>query len=109
MLLFFIFVGLLGGKWLVFDNFLNIINVVFDDRGFYICFVMFLIRVFYFVILRVIFISGDMSVYYMIVCLIVFTIIFILNVIRLCMMSSYFRKIEKVINEFFRIEGVEKF
>ncbi|XP_035970142.2 microfibril-associated glycoprotein 3 isoform X1 [Halichoerus grypus] len=97
-----------GGKWLVSDNFLNITSVVFDDRGLYTCFVSSPIRASYSVTLRVIFTSGDMSVYYMIVCLIAFTITLILNVTRLCMMSSHLRKTEKAINEFFRTEGAEK-
>ncbi|XP_004629437.1 microfibril-associated glycoprotein 3 [Octodon degus] len=97
-----------GGKWLVSDNFLNITNVAFDDRGLYTCFVMSPINASYSVTLRVIFTSGDMSVYYMIVCLIAFTITLILNVTRLCMMSSHLRKTEKAINEFFRTEGAEK-
>uniref|UniRef100_H0VB81 Microfibril-associated glycoprotein 3 n=1 Tax=Cavia porcellus TaxID=10141 RepID=H0VB81_CAVPO len=97
-----------GGKWLVSDNFLNITNVAFDDRGLYTCFVMSPVNASYSVTLRVIFTSGDMSVYYMIVCLIAFTITLILNVTRLCMMSSHLRKTEKAINEFFRTEGAEK-
>ncbi|CAK6446262.1 unnamed protein product [Pipistrellus nathusii] len=97
-----------GGKWLVSDSFLNITNVAFDDRGLYTCFVTSPIRASYSVTLRVIFTSGDMSVYYMIVCLIAFTITLILNVTRLCMMSSHLRKTEKAINEFFRTEGAEK-
>lgn len=97
-----------GGKWLVSDNFLNITKVAFDDRGLYTCFVTSPIRASYSVTLRVIFTSGDMSVYYMIVCLIAFTITLILNVTRLCMMSSHLRKTEKAINEFFRTEGAEK-
>ncbi|KAM9103898.1 microfibril-associated glycoprotein 3 [Megaptera novaeangliae] len=97
-----------GGKWLVSDNFLNITNVAFADRGLYTCFITSPIRASYSVTLRVIFTSGDMSVYYMVVCLIAFTITLILNVTRLCMMSSHLRKTEKAINEFFRTEGAEK-
>lgn len=97
-----------GGKWLVSGNFLNITNVAFDDRGLYTCIVISPIHASYSVTLRVIFTSGDMSIYYMIVCLIAFTITLILNVTRLCMMSSHLRKTEKAINEFFRTEGAEK-
>lgn len=100
--------GRAGGKWLVSDNFLNITNVAFDDRGLYTCIVNSPIRASYSVTLRVIFTSGDMSIYYMVVCLIAFTITLILNVTRLCMMSSHLRKTEKAINEFFRTEGAEK-
>ncbi|EHB01921.1 Microfibril-associated glycoprotein 3 [Heterocephalus glaber] len=97
-----------GGKWLISDNFLNITNITFDDRGLYTCFVTSPVHPSYSVTLRVIFTSGDMSVYYMVVCLIAFTITLILNVTRLCMMSSHLRKTEKAINEFFRTEGAEK-
>eukprot|EP00061_Rhincodon_typus_P016159 g44222.t1 len=44
----------------------------------------------------------------MIVCLVAFTIVMILNITRLCMMSSHLKKTEKAINEFFRTEGAEK-
>lgn len=60
------------------------------------------------VTLRVVFTKGDMGVYYMVVCLVTFTIIMALNVTRLCMMSSHLKKTEKAINEFFRTEGAEK-
>ncbi|XP_073197718.1 microfibrillar-associated protein 3-like isoform X3 [Lepidochelys kempii] len=49
-----------------------------------------------------------MGIYYMIVCLVAFTIVMILNITRLCMMSSHLKKTEKAINEFFRTEGAEK-
>lgn len=97
-----------GGKWLVSDNFLNITSVAFDDRGLYTCIITSPARASYSVTLRVIFTSGDMSVYYMVVCLIAFTITLILNVTRLCLMSTHLRKTEKAINEFFRTEGAEK-
>ncbi|XP_044517704.1 microfibril-associated glycoprotein 3 [Gracilinanus agilis] len=97
-----------GGKWLIFRNYLNITNVTFDDRGLYTCLITSPVYYSYSVTLRVIFTSGDMSIYYMIVCLIAFTITLILNITRLCMMSSHLRKTEKAINEFFRTEGAEK-
>lgn len=91
------------------SGFLNIIKVFFLDRGKYICVVFNVYGIVNnIVILRVIFIFGDMGVYYMVVCFVVFIIVMIFNIIRLCMMSSYLKKIEKVINEFFRIEGAEK-
>ncbi|XP_054059832.1 microfibrillar-associated protein 3-like isoform X3 [Rissa tridactyla] len=37
-----------------------------------------------------------------------FTIVMILNITRLCMMSSHLKKTEKAINDFFRTEGAEK-
>lgn len=99
-----------GGKWLISSTgALNITSVTFADRGRYTC----ICPVgngtsFYTVTLRVTFTSGDMSIYYMIVCLVTFTITLILNITRLCMMSSHLRKTEKAINEFFRTEGAEK-
>ncbi|NXS59696.1 MFAP3 protein, partial [Brachypteracias leptosomus] len=98
-----------GGRWRVADNSLNITRVNFADRGRYTCAgVNHNDTMYYTVTLRVIFTSGDMSIYYMIVCLVAFAITLILNITRLCMMSSHLRKTEKAINEFFRTEGAEK-
>ncbi|KAK7909919.1 hypothetical protein WMY93_014603 [Mugilogobius chulae] len=99
-----------GGKWWLLDNgVLNISDIEFSDRGKYTCVAS---NVYgssnCTVTLRVVFINGDMGVYYMVVCLVTFTIIMILNVTRLCMMSSHLKKTEKAINEFFRTEGAEK-
>uniref|UniRef100_A0A8D0BQJ7 Microfibril associated protein 3 like n=1 Tax=Salvator merianae TaxID=96440 RepID=A0A8D0BQJ7_SALMN len=83
--------------------------VSFGDRGKYTCVASNIYgRVNNTVTLRVVFTSGDMGVYYMIVCLVAFTIVLILNITRLCMMSSHLKKTEKAINEFFRTEGAEK-
>uniref|UniRef100_UPI00398F5230 microfibrillar-associated protein 3-like n=1 Tax=Pristiophorus japonicus TaxID=55135 RepID=UPI00398F5230 len=95
--------------WIADSGLLNITMVTFGDRGKYTC-----VAanphgsVNYTVTLRVIFTSGDMGIYYMIVCLVAFTIVMILNITRLCMMSSHLKKTEKAINEFFRTEGAEK-
>ncbi|KFQ17494.1 PREDICTED: microfibril-associated glycoprotein 3 [Merops nubicus] len=98
-----------GGRWKVAGNSLNITRVSFADRGRYTCAgVNRSDTLYYTVTLRVIFTSGDMSIYYMIVCLVAFAITLILNIPRLCMMSSHLRKTEKAINEFFRTEGAEK-
>lgn len=99
-----------GGKWSLLDNgVLNITGIEFADRGKYTCMAS---NVYgssnCTVTLRVVFTNGDMGVYYMVVCLVTFTIIMILNVTRLCMMSSHLKKTEKAINEFFRTEGAEK-
>ncbi|NXR06476.1 MFAP3 protein, partial [Semnornis frantzii] len=97
------------GRWRIADNSLNITKVNFADRGRYTCAgVNRNDTTYYTVTLRVIFTSGDMSTYYMIVCLVAFAITLILNITRLCMMSSHLRKTEKAINEFFRTEGAEK-
>lgn len=98
------------GKWLISeDGALNITSITFADRGRYTCLTQSPNGTsVYTVTLRVIFTSGDMGIYYMIVCLVTFTIIMILNITRLCMMSSHLRKTEKAINEFFRMEGAEK-
>ncbi|NWR54506.1 MFAP3 protein, partial [Bucorvus abyssinicus] len=98
-----------GGQWRIAATSLNITKVSFADRGRYTC--VGLRRndtLYYTVTLRVIFTSGDMSIYYMTVCLVAFAITLILNITRLCMMSSHLRKTEKAINEFFRTEGAEK-
>lgn len=88
---------------------LNITGIEFADRGKYTCMAS---NVHgssnCTVTLRVVFTNGDMGVYYMVVCLVTFTIIMALNVTRLCMMSSHLKKTEKAINEFFRTEGAEK-
>ncbi|XP_039607185.1 microfibrillar-associated protein 3-like [Polypterus senegalus] len=99
-----------NGKWWILDNgILNITSITFDDRGKYTCVAS---NVFgstnYTVTLRVVFTTGDMGIYYMIVCLVAFTIVLVLNITRLCMMSSHLKKTEKAINEFFRTEGAEK-
>ncbi|XP_056316954.1 microfibrillar-associated protein 3-like [Danio aesculapii] len=98
------------GKWWILDSgVLNITSITFADRGKYTCVAsnshgMANCTV----TLRVVFTNGDMGVYYMVVCLVTFTIIMILNITRLCMMSSHLKKTEKAINEFFRTEGAEK-
>ncbi|XP_034019996.1 microfibrillar-associated protein 3-like [Thalassophryne amazonica] len=99
-----------GGKWWLLDNgVLNITSIQFADRGKYTCMAS---NVHgssnCTVTLRVVFTNGDMGIYYMVVCLVTFTIIMALNVTRLCMMSSHLKKTEKAINEFFRTEGAEK-
>ncbi|NXD30913.1 MFA3L protein, partial [Spelaeornis formosus] len=98
------------GKWWFLDNgLLNITHVSFEDRGKYTCVASNMYgSVNNTVTLRVVFTSGDMGIYYMIVCLVAFTIVMILNITRLCMMSSHLKKTEKAINEFFRTEGAEK-
>ncbi|XP_061440055.1 microfibrillar-associated protein 3-like isoform X2 [Rhineura floridana] len=97
------------GKWILDNGQLNITSVSFVDRGKYTCVASNIYgRVNNTVTLRVIFMSGDMGIYYMIVCLVAFTIVLILNITRLCMMSSHLKKTEKAINEFFRTEGAEK-
>ncbi|KFP69415.1 PREDICTED: microfibril-associated glycoprotein 3 [Acanthisitta chloris] len=98
-----------GDRWRIADNSLNITKVNFADRGRYTCAGISPNETLYYTVtLRVIFTSGDMSIYYMIVCLVAFAITLILNITRLCMMSSHLRKTEKAINEFFRTEGAEK-
>ncbi|XP_032438245.1 microfibrillar-associated protein 3-like [Xiphophorus hellerii] len=99
-----------GGKWWLLDTgVLNITSIEFSDRGKYTCMAANVHGTANgTVTLRVVFTNGDMGVYYMVVCLVTFTIIMILNVTRLCMMSSHLKKTEKAINEFFRTEGAEK-
>ncbi|XP_019521045.1 PREDICTED: microfibrillar-associated protein 3-like isoform X1 [Hipposideros armiger] len=98
------------GKWQMHESgLLNITKVSFSDRGKYTCVASNVYgTVNNTVTLRVIFTSGDMGVYYMVVCLVAFTVVMVLNITRLCMMSSHLKKTEKAINEFFRTEGAEK-
>lgn len=97
-------------KWWILDNgVLNITSITFADRGKYTCVASNAYgKANCTVTLRVVFTNGDMGVYYMVVCLVTFTIIMIMNITRLCMMSSHLKKTEKAINEFFRTEGAEK-
>ncbi|KAG8453834.1 hypothetical protein GDO86_000457 [Hymenochirus boettgeri] len=98
-----------GKLWILESGVLNITSVTFEDRGKYTCVATnFYGSVNNTVTLRVVFTSGDMGIYYMIVCLVAFTVVMILNITRLCMMSSHLKKTEKAINEFFRTEGAEK-
>lgn len=99
-----------SGRWQVeATGDLNISHVRIEDKGRYTCMATnehgsanFTVT------LRVVYVSGDLGIYYVLVCLIAFTIIMILNVTRLCMMSSHLKKTEKAINEFFRTEGAER-
>ncbi|XP_032080241.1 microfibrillar-associated protein 3-like isoform X1 [Thamnophis elegans] len=98
-----------AGKWILNSGQLNITSVLFEDRGKYTCVAANIYgKVNNTVTLRVVFTAGDMGIYYMIVCLVAFTIVLILNITRLCMMSSHLKKTEKAINDFFRTEGAEK-
>ncbi|KAG8592636.1 hypothetical protein GDO81_000567 [Engystomops pustulosus] len=98
-----------GKLWMLDSGLLNITSVSFEDRGKYTCVATNSHgTVNNTVTLRVIFTSGDMGIYYMIVCLVAFTIVMVLNITRLCMMSSHLKKTEKAINDFFRTEGPEK-
>ncbi|XP_070804935.1 microfibrillar-associated protein 3-like [Pituophis catenifer annectens] len=98
-----------AGKWILNSGQLNITSVSFEDRGKYTCVASNIYgKVNNTVTLRVVFIAGDMGIYYMIVCLVAFTVVLILNITRLCMMSSHLKKTEKAINDFFRTEGAEK-
>uniref|UniRef100_A0A8C2ZJM0 Microfibril-associated glycoprotein 3 n=1 Tax=Cyclopterus lumpus TaxID=8103 RepID=A0A8C2ZJM0_CYCLU len=98
---------LLGGKWNVQEKgVLNITTVSFEDRGRYTCVTDGAQS--YAVTLRVAHTDSDLGLYYVIVCLVTFTIIMILNVARLCMVSSHLKKTEQAINDFFRTEGAEK-
>lgn len=62
----------------------------------------------YTVTVRVAHTHSGLSLYFVIICLVAFTITMILNVARLCMVSSHLKKTERAINEFFRTEGAEK-
>lgn len=99
-----------GEKWWLLDTgVLNITGIEFADRGKYTCMASNTHGSSNCTVtLRVVLHNGDMGVYYMVVCLVTFTIIMALNITRLCMMSSHLKKTEKAINDFFRTEGAEK-
>ncbi|XP_030010598.1 microfibrillar-associated protein 3-like [Sphaeramia orbicularis] len=99
------------GKWQIQDRgVLNISVVSFEDRGRYTCVASSSrgVTTNYTITLRVAYTDSGLGLYYVVVCLVAFTITMILNVARLCMVSSHLRKTETVINEFFRTEGAEK-
>lgn len=99
------------GKWQIQDRgVLNISVISFEDRGRYTCVASSDrgVTANYTVTLRVAHTDSGLGLYYVIVCLVAFTITMILNVARLCMVSSHLKKTETVINEFFRTEGAEK-
>lgn len=60
------------------------------------------------VTLRVAHTDSGLGLYFVIICLVAFTITMILNTARLCMVSAHLKKTERAINEFFRTEGPEK-
>nr|XP_046185557.1 microfibrillar-associated protein 3-like [Oncorhynchus gorbuscha]XP_046185558.1 microfibrillar-associated protein 3-like [Oncorhynchus gorbuscha] len=99
-----------SGKWLLTDDgILNITDIKFADRGKYTCMASNVHgSANCTVTMRVVLHNGDLGAYYVVVCLVTFTIIMILNITRLCMMSSHLKKTEKAINDFFRTEGAEK-
>ncbi|XP_059207685.1 microfibrillar-associated protein 3-like [Centropristis striata] len=100
-----------GGKWQIQeDGVLNITMVSFKDRGRYTCVVSSSAgwTKNYTVTVRVAHTDSGLGLYYVIVCLIAFSITMVLNVARLCMVSSHLKKTERAINEFFRTEGAEK-
>lgn len=102
---------LLGGKWQIQENgVLNITVVSFEDRGQYTCVASSGAGGTrnYTVTLRVAHTDSGLGLYFVIVCLVAFSITMVLNVARLCMVSSHLKKTERAINEFFRTDGAEK-
>lgn len=102
---------LLGGKWQIQENGgLNITVVSFEDRGSYTCVALSSAEGTrnFTVTLRVAHTDSGLGLYFVIVCLVAFSITMVLNVARLCMVSSHLKKTERAINEFFRTEGAEK-
>ncbi|XP_044226454.1 microfibrillar-associated protein 3-like [Thunnus albacares] len=100
-----------GGKWQIQEKgALNITAVSFEDRGRYTCVASSGAggTSNYTVTLRVAHTDSGLGLYYVIVCLVAFTVTMILNVARLCMVSSHLKETERAINEFFRTEGAEK-
>ncbi|KAL6098376.1 uncharacterized protein ACO6RY_17524 [Pungitius sinensis] len=96
-----------GGKWNLEENgVLNITVVSFEDRGLYTCVANGTDS--YAVTLRVAHTDSGLGLYYVAVCLVTFAVTMVLNVARLCMVSSHLKKTERAINDFFRTEGAEK-
>lgn len=94
------------GKWQIDSSgALNVSCVSFSDRGRYTCSSGSSNCT---VTLRVAYTDSGLGLYYVIVCLVAFTITMILNFARLCLMNGHVKKTERVINEFFRTEGAEK-
>ncbi|XP_038144376.1 microfibrillar-associated protein 3-like [Cyprinodon tularosa] len=100
-----------GGKWQIQEKgVLNITAVSFEDRGRYTCVASTGIGLTknYTVTLRVAYTDSGLGVYFVVVCLVAFAITMVLNVARLCMVSTHLKETEIAINEFFRTEGTEK-
>ncbi|XP_037324390.2 microfibril-associated glycoprotein 3-like [Pungitius pungitius] len=96
-----------GAKWNLEENgVLNITVVSFEDRGLYTCVANGTES--YAVTLRVAHTDSGLGLYYVVVCLVTFAVTMVLNVARLCMVSSHLKKTERAINDFFRTEGAEK-
>lgn len=100
-----------GEKWQIQKNGdLNITVVSFKDRGRYTCVAAGSAGETrnYTVTLRVAHTDSGLGLYFVVICLVAFTITMILNTARLCMVSSHLKKTERAINEFFCTEGPEK-
>lgn len=100
-----------GEKWQIQKNGdLNITVVSFEDRGRYTCVAPGSAGETrnYTVTLRVAHTDSGLGLYFVVICLVAFTITMILNTARLCMVSSHLKKTERAINEFFCTEGPEK-
>lgn len=95
-----------GEKWHVGENgSLSIAAVSFEDRGRYTCVAA---SGNFSITLRVAHTNSGLGLYFVITCLVAFSITMVLNVARLCMVSSHLKKTERAINDFFRTEGAEK-
>ncbi|XP_072518297.1 microfibrillar-associated protein 3-like [Salminus brasiliensis] len=99
-----------GGRWMMVEkDRLNISSVTFEDRGRYTCVAWSSAGIFnYTLTLRVSYTHSGLGLYYVIICLVAFTITMILNITRLCMVSTHLRKTERALNDFFSVEGAEK-
>lgn len=100
-----------GGRWQIQEkSVLNITEVLFEDRGSYTCVASSATggTKNYTVTLRVAYTDSGLGLHFVVVCLVSFTITMILNMARLCMVSSHLKKMERVIDDFFHTEGAEK-
>nr|XP_061818674.1 microfibrillar-associated protein 3-like [Nerophis lumbriciformis]XP_061818675.1 microfibrillar-associated protein 3-like [Nerophis lumbriciformis] len=105
-------VGNPAGKWNIDETGqLNISVISFGDRGRYTCVPSNDSGVGdanYTITVRVAHTDSGLGLYYVTVCLVAFSVTMILNVARLCMVSSHLKDTERAINEFFRTDGAEK-
>lgn len=98
--------ALTGERWHIEENgSLSIAVVSFEDRGRYTCITA---GGNFSITLRVAHTHSGLGLYFVITCLVAFSITMVLNVARLCMVSSHLKKTERAINDFFRTEGAEK-
>ncbi|XP_066502736.1 microfibrillar-associated protein 3-like [Hoplias malabaricus] len=98
-----------GSLWTVERDGLNISSVGFEDRGRYTCVSWTSSGVQNFTVtLRVRYTHSGLGLYFVVICLVSFSITMVLNSTRLCLVSSHLRKTQQALDAFFTEEGPEK-